>query len=245
MNNISIHQYEEVSSTMDIARMYYEEHSACNGCEHLFIAQTQTQGRGRLGSTWHSTEGSFLGTFLSVLPLSLNELSPFSLLVGVLVARVLDPENTLLGLKWPNDILTKKSGLKIGGILIEIFSDPQTLHSVVLTGIGLNLSEKPQEIESSAAYTDTKNVMSLDLFTNRISEEYTSAVQSLTREKLHQHTAAWKDRAMYIGKKIQFRFGETVKEGTFCGVNESGHLLLQDEQNYIKAYASGEVKEIV
>lgn len=109
----------------------------------LLVTERQTAGRGRMGRSWVSPEGSAL-TFSIGLPLNPNDWSGLSLAVGVALIEALDSEGKLgLGLKWPNDLWHWPATLgptKLGGILIETLQPPGMREGrYVVAGVGLNL----------------------------------------------------------------------------------------------------------
>ena len=109
----------------------------------LLVAEQQTAGRGRMGRSWVTPEGSAL-TFSLGLPLKPAHWSGLSLAVGVTLIEALDPEGRLgLGLKWPNDLWhwpSSSGPAKLGGILIETLQPPGMSEGrYVVAGMGLNL----------------------------------------------------------------------------------------------------------
>ena len=104
----------------------------------LLVAEHQTQGRGRMGRSWHASPGASL-TFSLALPLSLDDWSGLSLVVGCAIADALEPSPTgtpRLQLKWPNDLWL--DGRKLGGILIETV--PAGALRMAIIGVGLNIT---------------------------------------------------------------------------------------------------------
>ena len=125
----------------------------------LLVAQTQTQGRGRMGRAWHSAEGASL-TFSLSLPLSPGDWSGLSLAVGLALADALDPpvegSAPRIGLKWPNDLWLidgPGQGRKLGGILIETVATRG--ERVAVVGVGLNV--QPLTAWSGAADAATSD----------------------------------------------------------------------------------------
>jgi BirA family biotin operon repressor/biotin-[acetyl-CoA-carboxylase] ligase len=109
----------------------------------LLVAEQQTAGRGRMGRSWVTPEGSAL-TFSLGLPLKPAHWSGLSLAVGVTLIEALDPEGRLgLGLKWPNDLWhwpSSSGPAKLGGILIETLQVPGTAEGrYAVVGVGINL----------------------------------------------------------------------------------------------------------
>ena len=136
----------EVGST----NTYIKDHSNLLKQHGLaVIAQMQTSGRGRTGKKFVSIPQKNL-TFSVVLHpnLPIGEVQIFSLLAGVVVARVLDKYIRGVRLKWPNDVLVNEK--KICGILIETITTPENIFPVLIMGIGLNTKgyqkEYPREL---------------------------------------------------------------------------------------------------
>jgi BirA family biotin operon repressor/biotin-[acetyl-CoA-carboxylase] ligase len=117
----SVHVYEEVTSTQDVAR----EHAADG--PSLAIAARQTLGRGRSGSAWESAPRAVAAS-LHLIPANWphRRRTLIPLAAGIAVARL-----HALDLKWPNDLLL--DGRKVGGILVEATGSSVTI------GVGLNL----------------------------------------------------------------------------------------------------------
>ncbi|MDP2954789.1 MAG: biotin--[acetyl-CoA-carboxylase] ligase [Longimicrobiales bacterium] len=98
----------------------------------VVVAEEQTAGRGRAGSSWHSPPGA--GLWISTLLPSEEPVMPYlPLLVGLAAARAAERAcpGVRVGIKWPNDL--EIGGRKTGGILCEHG------HGAVVAGIGLNV----------------------------------------------------------------------------------------------------------
>jgi BirA family transcriptional regulator, biotin operon repressor / biotin---[acetyl-CoA-carboxylase] ligase len=114
----------------------------------VVVAEEQTSGRGRLDRTWSSPPGA--GLTFSVLWWPRAPIASWTwlpLLAGVSVASVLERYVDDVTLKWPNDVLL--GGRKAGGILVELAES--THRSVVVTGVGLNVSTTAEELPVAAA----------------------------------------------------------------------------------------------
>lgn len=110
----------------------------------VLVAEHQHAGRGRQGRAWHAAPGDGLMMSLG-LTLEPQSWSGLSLVVGVVIAETLDPQDHLgLGLKWPNDlwVMRPDGPHKLGGILIETALSGRSPGRVVV-GVGLNL-QTPQ-----------------------------------------------------------------------------------------------------
>jgi BirA family biotin operon repressor/biotin-[acetyl-CoA-carboxylase] ligase len=106
----------------------------------VIIANAQTEGRGRLGRTWHSPDGEGLWFSIVCFPeMSLQKVTTLTVKTGKAVQRFLGREfNIDAAIKYPNDLLV--DGKKICGILAEsdTIAGKNTPEFVVL-GTGINL----------------------------------------------------------------------------------------------------------
>lgn len=140
--------FADCTSTNDLARA-----AASSGADEwtVFIADTQSAGRGRMGRTWIDEPGSSLLMSILLRPGTDPSLvMSLSLLAGLSVCKEIENHCGLkASLKWPNDIIW--SGMKIGGILIESASTGGSLHYAI-AGIGLNLNNRiiPEGISGKA-----------------------------------------------------------------------------------------------
>lgn len=105
----------------------------------VFVADSQSAGRGRHGRRWHSAPG--LGLYFSV---ALQGPLP-----GVGFAAALATRNALLAIapltiKWPNDLYW--NARKIGGILVE------QRDSRLALGIGINVNHTDADFPPSLRY---------------------------------------------------------------------------------------------
>ena len=88
----------------------------------IVLADSQTDGKGRLGRTWYSAPGT--GVYISTLirpNLPPEQLPILTLMAGLAtVIAVNEFSSNRAQLKWPNDLLL--NGKKIAGVLCEYLS---------------------------------------------------------------------------------------------------------------------------
>jgi BirA family transcriptional regulator, biotin operon repressor / biotin---[acetyl-CoA-carboxylase] ligase len=104
------------------------------------VTDEQTEGRGRLGRSWHAPAGSSL-LFSIVLtpPVAADRLPELSLVAGAAVADAIAEVTGLAPtVKHPNDVLI--GGRKVAGILAE------ASEGRVVLGIGINVSQAEAEL---------------------------------------------------------------------------------------------------
>lgn len=207
----------------------------------VFGAETQSRGRGRRGSHWHSEPGAGLWFSVLVRPRLAAELAPaLSLCVGLAVREAVSARTTERVLvKWPNDVLA--AARKIAGVLIESQVSGHELGSVVI-GIGINVEQRtfPEELTSLAtsltllgAVERAREPLLADVLAAlepRLGQLEALGVSGITDE-LRKHDAL-------LGKRL--RVGELT--GVAAGIDRDGRLLLQTTSGVSEALISGHVE---
>jgi BirA family biotin operon repressor/biotin-[acetyl-CoA-carboxylase] ligase len=110
----------------------------------LAVADEQTEGRGRLGRSWHAPAGRAILCSVLLRPTPPMPLWPeLSLVAGDAVAAALRAETGLAAvLSHPNDVLVE--GRKLVGVL------PEASRGRVVLGIGVNVNQTPDELPADA-----------------------------------------------------------------------------------------------
>lgn len=230
--------YDEVSSTMDVAR---DALSELRGGHGVVCALRQTSGRGRQGRSWVSQEGSLMVTFLFSTTASLHACSGYSLAVGVCLADAFKELDASVYLKWPNDLVTVQDDAirKTGGILIEV----QDMGSsrVLLVGIGVNLASAPDAVDGASSIQELRGeAPSLEV-----------VLQQLGRHLLKGHyrfmeqggfpaiRSDWESYSCFIKgqTEVALDLGERQLKGIFEGVDDTGALLLADSGEVITCHS--------
>ncbi len=116
----------------------------------VLVAESQTAGRGRNGRAWSATPLAQISMSVGVpaggIPAAAWGWVP--LITGLAVVdAVAEVTGLEVGLKWPNDVLAVHDGRKLAGILAEVASPS----SVIVVGIGLNVSLRADELPEPTA----------------------------------------------------------------------------------------------
>lgn len=116
----------------------------------IAVTDEQTEGRGRLGRSWHAPPGtSLLFSIVLVPPVPAERLAELSLVAGHAVAEAIAAETGLSPtIKHPNDVLI--GGRKVAGVLAEAAAGR------VVLGIGINVSQAAGELPSEVAATSLR-----------------------------------------------------------------------------------------
>lgn len=215
----------------------------------VFIAETQSGGKGRIGRHWSSPPG---GIWMSVLlrPQILPAKVPGLVLVAgyAVVTAIRETLNLNARLKWPNDILVE--GRKVCGILCEMRAELDCVTDVV-AGIGINANlrqeDLPPEVRDTAA--------SLKVLLGRVVDRNKLIAEVLNRLETHYSTfmvSGLRQLSQGIGAVSAFT-GETVTlsnltasdqaetTGTFMGIDAEGQAVLQVPGGESRAFSAGDL----
>ncbi len=237
---------DETGSTNDDARR-----AALSGAVdgHVIVANSQSQGRGSRGRTWVSPPG--LDLYLSVIarvPLSIAELPPLTLAVGIAVAATVEgflPEGLKASVKWPNDVWVERR--KCAGILVESASMGSETPQVVI-GIGLNVNRR--DFPAGLDTAPTSLTLEAKLVEDRPLD------RALVLAALLGHLERWVDRYVTYGptpivQALTARLALRQElascdgiEGYVEGVSPEGALLLRTPQG-LKSVVSGTLRPVV
>ena len=236
--------YPSVESTNTAA-----EELARGGSEEwtIVVADSQNNGRGRQGRSWHSPPGVNIYTSCLLRPaVSYEQLPAISLLTGMVVAIAVEHfTGRDTELKWPNDVLV--GGKKISGILLELGSDSRNRPSLV-AGIGININSNveayPEELSVSATsmkvLTDTIfDRAGILAFLYRVLHEwYTVYCDRGGFNSIREH---YMQRFMMIGRYVHIVNGAETVAGFVKDIDAYGGLVLKSTHDEIIHIKSGDV----
>jgi BirA family transcriptional regulator, biotin operon repressor / biotin---[acetyl-CoA-carboxylase] ligase len=110
----------------------------------IAVAEEQSEGRGRLGHSWHAPAGTSLLFSLLLRPgVESSRLPELSLVAGGAVAEAIaDVTGVDPAIKFPNDVLI--GGRKVAGVLAE------SSEGRVVLGVGINVNQTLEQLPSGA-----------------------------------------------------------------------------------------------
>jgi len=235
--------YKSLSSTNTFAKTCAAENAPHNS---IIIAETQTNGRGRLGRTFYSP--SKTGLYFSIIlrpHIGIDQSLFITIAASLAVADAIESVFGIpLQIKWVNDLYYKN--LKVAGILTEASTNCETgLMDYIVLGVGINLFQP----ESGAFPDDLKNIAG-SLFDKTQGENLraqlaAALINHLTtldfnasHSKIMQ---TYRERSLLIGKYVRAFTPAFEIFGKVIDFNEQGHLLLESDDHQIHTISSGEV----
>ncbi len=258
MGNVPVFSYEITDSTNLRAKEYVKtqkrstaegekktsvETDTKNAIKAVFIADEQTNGRGRLDRTFYSPKAT--GIYMSIL-LSADSIREDMQLVtvGTAVAvcnAIKEVCGIELGIKWVNDLY--KNGKKVCGILAEAVCDEDTgAISDIVVGIGINCDTKdfPEDLEKTAAsLTDgTDTHFNRDELILKISENVADLVGHLSEQSVME---TYRKMSIMYGREVIYVHKGKEKCGIVKDINDAGNLVITLNDGTEEMLSSGEV----
>lgn len=227
----SVIHYAETDSTNSQAIELLASNTAVE-LPCLLYTESQVAGRGRGANPWWSAGGSLTFSLIvdfSETTFSVEQKPLLPLLTGMAVARVgetllPDAEFTI---KWPNDVYL--AGRKLAGVLIEVPSSKSSARAVIGVGLNVNNSfaEAPEDLAStgiSLADHSGTQYDRMEILTAFV-REFESLIKSFTTSK--SFLDDWRGYCLLTGKQVTLQTGATEVQGSCCGVDEAGALVLE------------------
>ncbi len=213
----------------------------------VLLAESQSQGKGRLGRVWASPGG--VNLYCSVLlrpPISPFDAPQLTLLSAVAVARTITACSTLVPvIKWPNDILV--NGRKVAGLLNEMTAETDRVATVVLGfGVNLNMASEqfPPELRypASSLFLEGGGRINRIAFTRRLLEELDTLYGRYLGGGYGAIREEWISLCGVINRRVRVDDGGApTREGVVVGIEESGALLLRRDDGGVESIYTGDV----
>jgi BirA family biotin operon repressor/biotin-[acetyl-CoA-carboxylase] ligase len=215
----------------------------------VVVAESQTHGRGRHGQVWFSPAG--VNLYASVLfrpSFPPREAAAFSFVASLAVYDALRELGGEPGIKWPNDVLL--GGKKIAGTLLECATRGREIDFLIL-GVGVNLNIDPVALRaaldgSGFAATSVAHVLGRAIDRNAFAASYLNHLgRWVSRHRAggpDDIIAAWRDRDILTGRRVEIRAPSGSFDGRARGVDAEGRLLVEDFRGEVHTVISEEVR---
>lgn len=235
LNNKKLHI--EIFKIIDSTNTYGKElfNNKKVNIDSLILAEEQSAGRGRLGRSFHSSNGK--GIYMSLLlpnEISINSSSLLTVKVAVALCRSINkltPFNSKI--KWVNDIFINNK--KIAGILVEGNSNFElgTMKDIVI-GIGINFDSCnfPESLKNIAdsLFNDIRiNTFSLtreELIAHTINEIFSiiDSKNDNTLDIIHEY----KSYSNVLGKEVTVHISNQEPfQGIAIDITDTGNLVIE------------------
>ena len=210
----------------------------------VIIAARQSAGRGRMGRSFYSPEGSGLYLSLLVRPrLSAEDCLLLTPLAAVAACRAIEASGCpRVDIKWVNDIYQNEK--KGAGILVEGSFSPDGGVKYAVIGIGINLFSPaegfPEDIRSTAcAFFDGHDGFDVDRLAADLIVELLSLYGDLPNRDFMDE---YRSRSCLIGRDVTVTRGGEEYFGRAVGIDDGARLEVDCADGIRRVFDSGEAR---
>ena len=226
--------YDETDSTNTRAREYAKESQDKQTV--IFIANSQTAGRGRRGRSFVSEKGA--GIYMSILTYpseSGTDATQATARAAVILARAIESVCPCeIKIKWVNDIFL--GGKKLAGVLTEGEMDSNGKIAYQVIGMGINVYKNAVSEEISTIATSIEEQTGKKIDRSKLAA-------AIIKEFLHSNNNPIEDyraRSCITGKKVTVVKLTESYEAKVVGIDD-GYALLLERDGKIERLFTGEV----
>lgn len=211
----------------------------------IVVTSDQTGGRGQMGTSWFSEPFKNLtfSVYKEIQCVPIHKQFYMSMAVAIAIYTALEKfQIPDLRIKWPNDILSANN--KICGILIESIVKEAKLSGVIV-GVGLNVNQTEfiglQSVSSLKKITGKQ--FDLDELLHEIIHQLQLIVNRIEQGLLDSIKNAYESVLFRKDKPSTFkRPSGDLMMGFIRGVNETGKLIIELEDQVLETFDLKEVK---
>jgi len=211
----------------------------------LAVCDNQTAGRGRMDRRWETPAGEALTQSMVLRPrLKPEEAQLITLAAAVAAAQAIEdvcPE-LKAGIKWPNDGIV--NGKKCVGVLCEMALDGNEL-AYVIPGVGINVNQTvfPKELADKATSMRMECGHEVDRWAvlRAYLRRMEAAVDAVERDGLDGILPQYLRRSVTIGQAVRVIASDEEYIAHAHGVDETGALLVTDENGTERRVLCGDV----
>lgn len=232
-DGVLVHVFDEIDSTNTEAKRMV---SGGFLGDALLVAHSQTAGRGRMGRSFYSPNGT--GAYFSILHTLHAPLCDAVAITSAASVAVMRAIRALTGIqtqiKWVNDLYYNEK--KVCGILTEAVSAGEHTHVIVGIGINLDTADFPEELSGIAGSLNAK--IDPAVLIAKIYGEIAHYLQDpSSREWLDDYRA----HSMVLGRRVTWIEAERARTGVAEAIDGDGALLIRDEKNNLVRLHTGEI----
>jgi BirA family biotin operon repressor/biotin-[acetyl-CoA-carboxylase] ligase len=189
----------------------------------VVVADTQSDGRGRLGRDWSSPSG---GLYMTALLEAKPHANLIPLLSGTAVAETIRYcSGVEAELKWPNDVLIE--GRKVAGILVDAdWSGDE--RGFILLGVGVNLNNAlPEDLKEATTLAEEEGEeIDVPAFLGSLLENLDDLLLTLEADP-RKIIARWEGLSETLGKRIVVQDSSgNITEGIAESIDIDGALII-------------------
>ena len=237
---IELFYYDTLDSTNKRARAYAAEKKPREAV--LIVAERQSAGRGRLGKSFYSPEGTGLYMTL-LLPAPKEELfTRLTALCAVATRKaIIDIFGAQTSIKWVNDLYL--AGRKVAGILAESFAVGEERYVALGVGVNICTQEFPSELSAIAGSLNRKAESREEARGDSLALAFSvcnELMTALTSGNMGEYMDIYRRASCVIDRDISFFENGEEKQGRAVDINDRGELIVKTADG-TRALCGGEI----
>lgn len=244
-SGVTLECFETIDSTND----YLKNEMPLKNL-HVCLAEHESKGRGRMGRSWAAPFGrNIYCSFGYVFNKDTSELSGLSLVIGILIANMLESLDPQIKpfLKWPNDIYVNNQ--KLGGILIDIIAEANGSCKAII-GVGLNINMKDGALEGvDQPWTSLEHILNIKLDRNVVVAQLINSVVKgmdvFVEKGMEPFLTQWKRYDVLENKQISLGRGTEILSGVARGITPQGYLRVELSSGEIRNFSYGDTTLLI
>ena len=231
--------FDTIDSTSSAARRYATDGG---NTPALFVANSQSAGRGRLGRSFYSPAdtGIYETLLIDVTSDSSASLSLVTSAVAVAVSDAIwETLQIECQIKWVNDVYV--NGRKACGILAESFFVGDRRFLAIGIGVNLGTEDFPAELDGIATSLCTSFTQALRA---RLASRIAASVFDIygdVKSGNRSFMDKYRSRSAVLGNQISFTKNGVTKSGVASEINNEGHLTVILDDQSLEILSSGEI----
>lgn len=238
-----LHWFDSIDSTNSRLKAM-----AIQGAPHgtVLIAGHQTGGRGRMGRSFHSPDGT--GIYMSILlrpDCRPGDLMHLTCATAVAMCDAVEQAVGIRpGIKWTNDLVWGKR--KIAGILTELVLDSRGGLAGAVIGVGINCCQEKEDfpVEIRKIATSLRGITGKEVDRARVAATMMEAFFQMDKTLLTEKPLMldrYRRACVTLGQEISLLRGEEVSHGRALDIDEAGGLIVAFDDGTVRTVSSGEV----
>jgi len=244
----NIYYYSQVTSTNSIAKENLKNKGKKDRLPEgtVFIAEVQTQGRGRLGRTWYSPPGGVWLTIVLFPNIEPIHIAKITLVTAVILVRTIkDLFGIDIQIKWPNDLLLESK--KISGILTEMAAESDRI-DYLLVGIGINANTKKDEFpeDTRTQLISLQEILGKPIprikLVQELLENFEKYYKKIQQKSFKLILDEWKKNSHTLGRNVIIETGGKIISGKAVDLTPEGALIIRKDNGEFVHILSGTIQ---
>ena len=218
-----------------------------------FVASEQTAARGRRNRPWSSPRGNLACSVLELIDAAPAVAATLGFAAGLALESALQKvsveaslrsagsDDMKFSLKWPNDVLAGRQ--KLAGILLEAEEAVAGNRLALVVGIGANVVAAPEGTPTPAV---SLAALGIQIGAEELFSTLTDAWAEFrgiwdNGRGFGEIRQRWLARAAGLGERVAIKTGNSILEGTFDTLDETGCMIIRTPEGQRLPVTAGDV----